>query len=197
MAASINPADLESFQSVLRYSDRILALCGAGLSAASGLPTFRGAGGIWRSHAAVQLATPEAFRENPGLVWHFYNYRRHMALGANPNAAHYALAELARRKKGFLTLTQNVDGRYLNSHHQRQQMLTSFQDSAHALATTLERSSTSMAPSLTSNARPSSAITRRRTTTSILSCLHWRSQKKCRSPHPRVPQLLRKPRQHL
>ena len=113
-ASTINPADLESFQSVLRYSDRVLALCGAGLSAASGLPTFRGAGGIWRSHAAVQLATPEAFRENPGLVWHFYNYRRHMALGAKPNAAHYALAELARLKKGFLTLTQNVDGRYSN-----------------------------------------------------------------------------------
>ncbi|KAL9127277.1 MAG: hypothetical protein Q9217_003812 [Psora testacea] len=110
MATSIDPSDLESFSAHLRHSDRVLALCGAGLSAASGLPTFRGAGGLWRSHDAVQLATPQAFRENPSLVWQFYSYRRHMALQAKPNAAHYALAELARRKKEFLTLTQNVDG---------------------------------------------------------------------------------------
>lgn len=110
MASSIKPADLESFQRHLRYSDHVLALCGAGLSAASGLPTFRGVGGLWRSYDAVSLATPEAFAENPGLVWQFYSYRRHMALQAQPNPAHYALAALARRKKGFLTLSQNVDG---------------------------------------------------------------------------------------
>ena len=111
MAPSIKAADLESFQKHLHYSDRVLALCGAGLSAASGLPTFRGAGGLWRSYDAVSLATPEAFARDPGLVWQFYSYRRHMALQAQPNPAHYALAELARRKKGFLTLSQNVDGR--------------------------------------------------------------------------------------
>lgn len=110
MAASIDPKDLESFSAVLRCSDRVLALCGAGLSAASGIPTFRGAGGLWRRFDAMQLATPQAFKENPSLVWHFYNYRRHMSLQAKPNAAHYALAELARRKPGFLTLTQNIDG---------------------------------------------------------------------------------------
>lgn len=111
MASSIKPTDLESFQTHLRSSKRVLALCGAGLSAASGLPTFRGAGGLWRSYDAVSLATPEAFAEDPGLVWQFYSYRRHMALQAQPNPAHYALAELAKRKKGFLTLSQNVDGR--------------------------------------------------------------------------------------
>lgn len=110
-SSSINPVDLESFQIYLRNSDRVLALCGAGLSAASGLPTFRGAGGLWRRYDAVSLATPQAFGENPGLVWQFYSYRRHMALQAKPNPAHYALAELARRKEGFLTLSQNVDGR--------------------------------------------------------------------------------------
>ena len=110
-SSSVKPKDLESFQNHLRYSDRVLALCGAGLSAASGLPTFRGAGGLWRSHDAVSLATPDAFAKDPGLVWQFYSYRRHMALQAQPNLAHYALAELARRKKGFLTLSQNVDGR--------------------------------------------------------------------------------------
>ena len=110
-SSSIQPKDLESFQNHLRYSDRVLALCGAGLSAASGLPTFRGAGGLWRSYDAVSLATPEAFDHDPGLVWQFYSYRRHMALQAQPNPAHYALSHLARRKKGFLTLSQNVDGR--------------------------------------------------------------------------------------
>ena len=110
MATAIDPADLESFSSCLRYSHRILALCGAGLSAASGLPTFRGAGGLWRRHDATKLATPEAFEENPSLVWQFYNYRRHMALQVKPNAAHYALAKLAKQKKAFLTITQNVDG---------------------------------------------------------------------------------------
>lgn len=103
-------ADLESFQEHLNKSTRILALIGAGLSASSGLPTFRGAGGLWRTHEATDLATPEAFSRDPGLVWQFYSYRRHMALKAKPNPAHYALAELARKKEKFLALSQNVDG---------------------------------------------------------------------------------------
>ena len=110
MSSSVSAADLESFSLHLQSSRRILALLGAGLSASSGLPTFRGVGGLWRSHDAVSLATPEAFEADPGLVWQFYSYRRHMALHAQPNAAHFALAELARRKEGFRTLTQNVDG---------------------------------------------------------------------------------------
>lgn len=101
--------DLESFQEHLSKSTRILALLGAGLSASSGLPTFRGAGGLWRTHDATSLATPEAFQRDPGLVWQFYSYRRHMALGVKPNPAHYALAELAK-KRNFMTLSQNVDG---------------------------------------------------------------------------------------
>jgi hypothetical protein len=107
--------DLESFQAHLNKSKRILALLGAGLSASSGLPTFRGAGGIWRTHDATALATPEAFAANPGLVWQFYSYRRHMALQAKPNPAHYALAELAKKKgDDFVTLSQNVDGMYIS-----------------------------------------------------------------------------------
>jgi hypothetical protein len=104
--------DLESFQQHLNKSTRILALLGAGLSASSGLPTFRGAGGMWRTHDATSLATPQAFERNPGLVWQFYSYRRHMALKAKPNPAHYALAELARKKENFITLSQNVDGEH-------------------------------------------------------------------------------------
>lgn len=104
-------AKIEEFQRYLASSDRIVALLGAGLSASSGLPTFRGAGGMWKNHQATSLATPQAFRHDPGLVWQFYSYRRHMALKANPNPAHFALAELAKKNQNFITLSQNVDGR--------------------------------------------------------------------------------------
>lgn len=66
--------NLAAFHQKLAKADRILAICGAGLSAASGLPTFRGAGGLWRNYEATDLATPEAFAEDPGLVWLFYAY---------------------------------------------------------------------------------------------------------------------------
>ena len=108
--STIPPTDLESFSSHLKSSTRVLALLGAGLSASSGLPTFRGVGGLWRNHDATMLATPEAFDADPGLVWQFYSYRRHMALRAQPNKAHYALAELAKKRANFITLSQNVDG---------------------------------------------------------------------------------------
>jgi len=104
-------SNTEEFGKLLKSSKRVLALCGAGLSAASGLDTFRGAGGMWRKHRATDLATPGAFEADPGLVWLFYSYRRHRALQAAPNAGHYALAELARKMPGFITLTQNVDGK--------------------------------------------------------------------------------------
>ncbi|KIY00472.1 uncharacterized protein Z520_04157 [Fonsecaea multimorphosa CBS 102226] len=102
--------DVASFVQQLQSSKRIVALLGAGLSASSGLPTFRGAGGLWRTYDATMLATPEAFQQDPGLSWQFYSYRRHMALNAKPNRAHLALAELARRNPNFITLSQNVDG---------------------------------------------------------------------------------------
>ncbi|KAJ9637469.1 hypothetical protein H2204_004893 [Knufia peltigerae] len=102
--------DVASFVKHLQSSKRIVALLGAGLSASSGLPTFRGAGGLWRTYDATVLATPEAFESDPGLSWQFYSYRRHMALNAKPNRAHLALAELARRNPDFITLSQNVDG---------------------------------------------------------------------------------------
>ncbi|KAJ5688786.1 NAD-dependent protein deacylase [Penicillium macrosclerotiorum] len=108
--ALASPGDVQSFTECLKNSRRILALLGAGISAASGLPTFRGAGGLWRQYDATSLATPEAFDTNPGLVWQFYSYRRHMALQAQPNRAHHALVELARQNKDFITLSQNVDG---------------------------------------------------------------------------------------
>jgi NAD-dependent SIR2 family protein deacetylase len=101
---------IPEFHKVLANSNRILALCGAGLSASSGLDTFRGAGGMWKNYQATALATPEAFEDDPGLVWLFYSYRRHRALQARPNKAHYALTELSKKMPNFITLTQNVDG---------------------------------------------------------------------------------------
>jgi NAD-dependent deacetylase sirtuin 5 len=110
-SSAISAAELQSFSEYLKGCRRIIALLGAGISASSGLPTFRGAGGLWRSYEATDLATPEAFKSYPDLVWQFYSYRRHLALKANPNPAHYALAELAKRNKDFITLSQNVDGK--------------------------------------------------------------------------------------
>ncbi|KAI9806550.1 MAG: hypothetical protein M1833_003737 [Piccolia ochrophora] len=119
---SIPPGELHSFVAHLKSSTRILALLGAGLSASSGLPTFRGAGGLWRTYDCMQLATPEAFHADPALVWRFYSYRRHKALQAKPNKAHLALAELARRKDGFMTLSQNVDGLSQRANHPPSQL---------------------------------------------------------------------------
>ncbi|KAJ5983560.1 Sirtuin family [Penicillium waksmanii] len=120
--AALPLTDRESFAAHLKTCRRIVALVGAGLSAASGLPTFRGAGGLWRTHDATDLATPEAFDENPDLVWQFYSFRRHMALKAAPNKGHYALAELSRKNRDFITLSQNVDGLSQRAQHPSEQL---------------------------------------------------------------------------
>ncbi len=86
-----------------------MVLTGAGVSAESGLPTFRGSGGLWKQYRAEDLATPEAFARDPRLVWEWYDSRRQAHAGAQPNAAHLALAELERRAPGFTLVTQNVD----------------------------------------------------------------------------------------
>ncbi|KAK1479822.1 NAD-dependent deacetylase sirtuin-5 [Colletotrichum cuscutae] len=105
----LDPIAVADFHDTLKKSKRIVALIGAGLSVSSGLATFRGANGLWRNQDITQVASPAGFRHDPGLVWQFYTYRRHDALRAKPNPAHYALAELARRVPGFVALTQNVD----------------------------------------------------------------------------------------
>lgn len=114
------PSQLAEFQECLRTSKRIIALVGAGLLASSGLPTFRGTQGLWKNFNMIDLATPDAFYIDPGLVWQFYQWRRHQALQARPNAGHYALAQLSRRKGlDFLTITQNVDGLSARAGHNR------------------------------------------------------------------------------
>ena len=91
-------------------SDRVFVLTGAGVSAESGIPTFRGAGGLWRNYRVEEVASPSAWRRDPQLVWEFYSMRRRVAAGASPNPAHFALARLEEQIGDHLFLcTQNVD----------------------------------------------------------------------------------------
>ncbi len=87
-----------------------IAFTGAGISADSGIPTFRGANGLWRRFRPEELATPEAFRRNPRLVWEWYAWRMGIIARARPNAAHLALAALERAGLLKAVITQNVDG---------------------------------------------------------------------------------------
>jgi NAD-dependent deacetylase len=89
---------------------RVVALTGAGVSAESGIPTFRGDGGLWRSFRAEDLATPEAFARDPRAVWEWYDWRRGLVAAARPNPAHEALVALEKRCDSFTLVTQNVDG---------------------------------------------------------------------------------------
>ncbi|KAF8204939.1 DHS-like NAD/FAD-binding domain-containing protein, partial [Pholiota molesta] len=106
--------DIKAFQELLRSSKNIVAVAGAGLSAASGIPTFRGSGGLWRKYNAISLATPEGFEKSPSLVWQFYHYRRETP----PNDAHRVLSAFALSsfrnevapRATFTLVTQNVDG---------------------------------------------------------------------------------------
>jgi NAD-dependent deacetylase len=100
---------LEDTAARLREARRITVVTGAGVSAASGVPTFRGAGGLWRNYPAHQLATPEAFARDPALVWEWYAWRRQVIAGCEPNAAHHVIARWSERP-GFTLVTQNVDG---------------------------------------------------------------------------------------
>src|ERR1700744_5125266 len=94
----------------LQKTSDIVILTGAGISAESGLATFRDHNGLWCNHRVEDVATPEAFARDPALVHEFYNQRRAQLREAEPNAAHLALAELATRWEGRLFLvTQNVD----------------------------------------------------------------------------------------
>lgn len=94
---------------ILKDAKKLFVLTGAGISAESGIPTFRGKDGLWKNYSATDLATPEAFERNPALVWEWYQWRQDIISRAEPNPAHYALVELERYFEKFLLLTQNVD----------------------------------------------------------------------------------------
>jgi|ERR1051325_7179497 NAD-dependent deacetylase len=99
---------LEAVLAAIREAapQRVVVFTGAGVSAESGIPTFRGAGGLWRNFRSEDLATPQAFARDPKLVWEWYEWRRGLVREAQPNAAHEAIARLS----DAVVVTQNVDG---------------------------------------------------------------------------------------
>jgi NAD-dependent deacetylase len=102
--------DISRAAAVIRAAQHIVALTGAGISAESGIPTFRGPDGYWRQYKARELATPEAFASDPTLVWTWYDERRQTIAAKAPNAGHRVLAKWATRPAGLTIVTQNVDG---------------------------------------------------------------------------------------
>lgn len=102
--------EIEQAAEWLRQARRVAVMTGAGVSAESGIATFRGFDGLWEGHRPEEVATPEAFRSDPEMVWRFYNARRTQLLKCRPNPAHEALAEIERRCQNFCLITQNVDG---------------------------------------------------------------------------------------
>lgn len=94
----------------LHAARRVVVVTGAGMSAESGIPTFRAAGGLWRHYRPEDLATPAAFARDPALVWAWYRGRQHTVAAAEPNAGHRALARLEKRLADWHLVTQNVDG---------------------------------------------------------------------------------------
>jgi len=106
----MNASETSRLRERLNRAPRVAVLTGAGVSAESGVPTFRGADGLWRRYRAEDLATPEAFRRDPRLVWEWYDWRRQLIARCQPNSAHHAVAFLERHAREFLLITQNVDG---------------------------------------------------------------------------------------
>lgn len=100
----------EAANRLLKSANKVAVLTGAGVSAESGIPTFRSNGGYWQQYRFEDLATPEAFARDPKFVWTWYEERRRGIAKARPNAGHLALAELEKQKQKFTLITQNVDG---------------------------------------------------------------------------------------
>ncbi|MBI5698342.1 MAG: NAD-dependent deacylase [Thaumarchaeota archaeon] len=99
----------DSISRQIKDARKIVFVTGAGISQESGIPTFRGKEGLWRKYDPMQLATIDAFYENPQLVWEWYEERRRNILAASPNDGHFAIANLAKHKE-VIVLTQNIDG---------------------------------------------------------------------------------------
>ncbi len=112
-------SDLGLLKEKLAAAEAITVLTGAGISADSGVPTFRSADGLWKNFRAEDLATPEAFARDPRLVWEWYNWRRELIATKQPNDAHKAIVELERRCLNFWLITQNVDGLHRDAGSQK------------------------------------------------------------------------------
>ena len=106
----MSPDEPSALWERLAQAQRVAVLTGAGVSAESGVPTFRGTDALWHQYRAEDLATPEAFRRDSRLVWEWYDWRRQLIAKCRPNPAHSAIAFLERRSAEFLLITQNVDG---------------------------------------------------------------------------------------
>jgi len=104
---------IEKLRTRLKKAHSLVVLTGAGVSAESGVPTFRGKEGLWRNYDPQTLATPGAFEADPVLVWEWYDWRRSLISRIRPNPAHYAIAELEKKYPDFTLITQNVDGLHL------------------------------------------------------------------------------------
>ena len=94
---------------MITKESRVVILTGAGISAESGIQTFRASDGLWENHRVEDVATPEGWASNPELVWSFYQQRRRQLLEVEPNPAHIALVDLENYLDNFLLITQNVD----------------------------------------------------------------------------------------
>ncbi len=106
---------MEPLVAAMRAASAVFVLTGSGISAESGLPTFRGVGGLWRSHRVEELASAEGFARDPALVWTWYNERKAAHQSAAPNAGHLALARLESSFRHFTLATQNVDSLHLRA----------------------------------------------------------------------------------
>jgi len=102
--------DIDSLVHLLKSTRRVAVLTGAGISAESGVPTFRGKDGLWRRYRAEELATPSAFHQNPKLVWEWYDWRRGLIASKEPNPGHKVIASWENIFPSFHLITQNVDG---------------------------------------------------------------------------------------
>jgi len=102
--------DIDELKKIITNSNRVTVLTGAGISAESGVPTFRGINGMWRNYQVTDVATPQAFAKDPELVWEFYNWRRNLISKVTFNPGHKALVELENHVNDFTLITQNVDG---------------------------------------------------------------------------------------
>ena len=111
----MNDERLDLLADRLRRARRVTILTGAGVSAASGVPTFRGSGGLWRQFRAEDLATPGAFRRDPALVWEWYAWRRERIAACTPNPAHHVIARWSTSFERCTVITQNVDDLHLKA----------------------------------------------------------------------------------
>ena len=105
-----NPFTILDVRDRVRHAQSVTVLTGAGISADSGIPTFRGPEGLWKNFRPEELASPDAFARDPKLVWEWYNWRRELLATKSPNPAHKALVNLEKLIPDFWVITQNVDG---------------------------------------------------------------------------------------